>query len=206
MKHLSAFCLLCCVWTSIFSQAIVVSDSFQMKLNLSGLIFTEPRIAPTSGVTSRVKVSNCDMNKKLEAQASYILKGAKSSAIVLYRIKPMKTRSEKLGHISNDFAQICCSQSIETLSEGEVSDSLTKDIPEITKILNADWVKVSAFSCKKKWKDCTHYANGYHVFIFKAGKGYAEIMVFYDNDTKEDKDFIREELNNIITSISFKVE
>lgn len=200
MKNLYFFSLFLCIGNICLGQVIEVSDSFALKLQFAGINFHAPQ-ADITNTNNRLRASNCDVNAKLEANASYLLKKEKASIFILYRIKPMNGYGTRYSKAASDFSEVTRNEAIASLAEGESADALTMMTSEINQALNADWVRISAFSLQKRWKDCLARSKCYHIFAFKAGKGYAEIMVFYD---EESKDFTEKELRNIITSISFK--
>ncbi len=200
MKYITTLLLVFLIYKSVLGQQIAVSDSFSIKLSLSGLTFNEPK-ATTTGSNNRMRAMSCEINQRLEADASYLLKGENENALILYRIKPETLRAAKLSKAALDFVQMVASDAISTLSEGDAKEEMTSAIPSICKTLHADWVQVSSFDAQKEWTECVHRNKCYHIIVFKAGKGYAEVIIFYNG---EYQNFISQELPNIITSLSFE--
>ncbi len=201
MKHIFTIIIFGGFWGHLSAQVIAVSDSFTIKLAKVGLTFAAPK-AGTSGENNRMRAKfNCNLNEKLGVDATYQLKGEKKMALICYRITELPIGVYKLTEATNSYVKMVCSTSVAALSEGDASLDSTKSVQEISQTLHADWACVSKFTCQKTWKTCHHFEYGYHIFVFKAGKGYAEIMVFYDAQSQE---FVTEELSNIITSISFQ--
>lgn len=200
MKYITILFFVFLTCKDVLGQQIAVSDSFSTKLTLSGLVFNEPQAA-TAAANNRMRAMSCDINQRLEADASYLLKGENANALILYRIKPETLRAAKLSKAALDFVQMAASDAISTLSEGEAKEEMASAIPSICKTLHADWAQVSSFEAQKEWTECVHRNKGYHIMVFRAGKGYAELIVFYNG---EYQNFINQELPNIITSVSFE--
>ncbi len=74
MKYITILFFVFLTCQGVLGQQIAVSDSFSTKLTLSGLVFNEPQAA-TAAANNRMRAMSCDINQRLEADASYLLKG-----------------------------------------------------------------------------------------------------------------------------------